>query len=280
MKIIRAEDISDQVESLCLKCNFELPQDIFQSLIETEKKEQVPRAKKILQCLIENALIAKKEKIAICQDCGIGVFFVEIGQDIYIEGDLYHAIQQGMASAYKNGYLRKSMVKHPFIRENTGDNLPAVIHTEIKEHNCLVIYFAPKGAGSENCSKTNFFNPSATLEEIQNWIIEQTINAAKKACGPLILGIGIGGSSEYAPLLAKKALLRNMGERNPDSLICKMEESITLLANETGIGPQGLGGDITVLDTFIDQYPTHIAMLPVSINFQCHAARHGKIIWQ
>jgi fumarate hydratase subunit alpha len=277
VKTLYAEDICKGVEQLCLECNFTLPEDVLKSLQLAEKKETHPRGKKILGYLLENAEISDKEKIPLCQDCGIGIFFVEIGQQIHVEGDLIEAIQQGMIQAYDKGYLRKSLVNDPFRRMNTETNAPAIIHTFVNPGDHLHILFAPKGAGSENCSVTKFFNPTVPKKEIEKWILDQSIQASKKACGPLIVGVGIGGSSEYCPLLAKKALFRSIGVRNSDEFVASMEQSLLHDINHYGSGPQGLGGNASVLDVFIETYPTHIAMMPVSLNFQCHSARHGRI---
>ncbi len=276
-RTISSQVIQEAVEKLCYRCNIFLPADIKNSLEKTITFEKNPRARKLLGYLVENAKIAEQEQIAICQDCGIGYFWVEIGQEVMIDGDLHQALQEGMAQAYTKGFLRKSVVRHPFDRINTQNNCPAVVHVELQAGNHLHIYFTPKGAGSENCSAVSFFNPTATMDTIEQWVIDQTTAAAKKACGPLIVGLGIGGSADYCSLLAKKALFRSIGSRNADPLIRDLEVRLIGQINSSGIGPQGLGGDTTVLEVFAEWFPTHIAMLPLAINIQCHAARHGRI---
>ncbi|SNX53843.1 fumarate hydratase [Thermoanaerobacterium sp. RBIITD] len=277
MRKIDAKLISDIVEKLCIDANYNLPEDIFDNLKEREKKEESKLGVSILKNIIENAEVAKKREIPICQDTGIAVVFVEIGQDVHIvNGSLKEAINEGVRNGYNKGFLRKSMVGDPIIRMNTNDNTPAIIHYNIVGGDKLSITVAPKGAGSENMSALKMLKPSDGIEGVKKFILDTVEAAGPNACPPLIVGVGIGGNFEYAPLLAKKALLRPIGVNNDDEDIKSLEIELLEKINKLGIGPQGLGGTTTALAVNIEKYPTHIACLPVAVNIGCHVTRHAS----
>lgn len=279
MKEIEAKKITEIVKLLCVEANYELPQDIFESLKEKIKEETSPLGREILKDLVLNAEIAKTQRIPICQDTGIVVVFVEIGQEIHIvNGNLEKAINEGIRMGYEEGYLRKSVVKSPILRINTNDNTPAIIHYHIQEGDKFSITVMPKGAGSENMSALKMLKPADGIEEIKKFVIETVEKAGPNACPPLIVGIGIGGDFEFAPYLAKKALLRKVGERNMDKMIAQLERELIQEINTLGVGPQGLGGRITALDVHIETYPTHIASLPVAVNLGCNVTRHATFV--
>jgi fumarate hydratase subunit alpha len=247
----------------------------FDRAIETET---APGAKEIIELLKENARIAKEEHIPICQDTGIAVFFVEIGQDLRIKnGFIVDAINEGVRKGYKEGYLRKSVVD-PITRKNTGDNTPAIIYTELVPGDKLKISFMPKGAGSENMSVIRMLRPTDGVEGIRNFVLECVQKAGANPCPPVVIGVGIGGSFDKAALLAKKALLRPVGSPNPKLELARLEETLLKAVNKTGIGPEGFGGMVTAMAVHIESFPCHIASLPVAVNINCHAARHKTII--
>ena len=279
MKIIDVKQIAQAVATLCQEANFELPIDVLKKVQESARIEEGAIAKEILQDIVENANIAKDEAIPICQDTGTAVIFAKIGQDIQFQGgSLEGAIQEGVRKGYKEGYLRKSIVSDPLIRHNTGDNTPAIIHYEIVEGDKLELIVAPKGGGSENMSQVRMLTPS----QARDGVIEAVVDVVKKAgpnpCPPLIVGVGIGGNFETCALLAKKALLREIGKVHPQEHIRSLEKEILQRVNQLGIGPQGLGGKTTALGVHIETAPTHIASLPVGINLGCHVSRHKKVI--
>lgn len=276
---INVEEITNAVAEMCMEANYNLGDDIVQSYHEALDKEESDVAKNIIKQLIDNAEIAKEEKMPICQDTGMTVVFVEIGQDAVIEGgDLYDAINKGVAKGYKDGYLRKSVVKDPLDRVNTEDNTPAVIHTEIVSGSGLKITVAPKGFGSENMSKIKMLKPADGVEGIKKFVLETVKEAGPNPCPPIIVGIGIGGTFEKAALIAKKSLLRKVGERNSDPKVANLEKELLEAVNELDVGPQGLGGLTTALDVNIETYATHIAGLPVAVNISCHVTRHKERI--
>jgi fumarate hydratase subunit alpha len=279
LKEIQAKKITEIVKLLCIEANYELPQDIFKNLKERIKEEISPLGREILKDIIANAEVAKTQRMPICQDTGIVIVFVEMGQEVHIvNGSLEQAINEGVRLGYEEGYLRKSVVKSPILRINTGDNTPAIIHYHICKGDKFSITVMPKGAGSENMSALKMLKPSEGVEGIKSFVIETVEKAGPNACPPLIVGIGIGGDFEYAPYLAKKALLRDIGQRNPDKMLAKLEEELLREINMLGIGPQGLGGKNTALDVHIETYPTHIASLPVAVNLGCHVTRHATFI--
>ena len=276
MREIKASAVTEAVAKLCQEANFELGEDVLAALKQALKTEESPLGKEVLSRLIENAGIAKKEQIPLCQDCGVAVVFLEIGQDVHISGDLYAAVEEGVRRGY--GYLRKSMVSKPFsARVNTRDNTPPVVHTEIVPGDKLQITVMPKGAGAENMSKLAMLKPGDGKEKIIDLVLKTVDEAGGNACPPLIIGLGIGGTAEKAMLLAKKALLRKLAEPSPDSEVAELEKEVLTKVNALGIGPLGFGGRTTALAVHAEVMPSHIASLPVAINLQCHSARHKEI---
>ena len=279
MKEIQAKEVTDVVEKLCVDACTRLGEDWWQAIDNAISQEESPLGKDMLRIVKENARLAADTGEAICQDTGLAVVFLEIGQDVHVVGgDLYEAVNEGVRRGYVNGYLRKSVVKDPLIRENTGDNTPAIIHVQMVPGSDLKIVVAPKGAGSENSSGLKMLKPADGKDGVVNFVLETVEAAGPNACPPIVLGVGIGGNLETSALLAKKALLRPLGRRHPEPHIAGLEEEILELVNKTGIGPQGLGGRITALDVHVEVYPTHIASLPVAVNIQCHASRHAEAV--
>jgi len=276
---IHVEQIISAVENLCIRSNIELPDDVRKALDEALEKETSPLGKEILQDIIKNTEIAKEKYIPICQDTGFAVFFLKLGQDVHIVGgNLYDAINEGVRRGYTNGYLRKSIVDDPFlVRKNTKDNTPAIIHTEIVPGDKLTITLAPKGGGSENMSALRMLKPSDGVEGIKKFVLETIDKAGSNPCPPIVVGIGIGGTIDMTTLIAKKALLRPIGQHHPNPEVAKLEKELLEEINKLGIGPQGFGGDVTALAVHIETFPAHIASMPVAINVQCHVARHMEI---
>ena len=279
MKEICADEITKVVENLCVDACTKLGKDWWQAIDDAISHEESPLGKEMLQIIKENADLAASTGEAICQDTGMAVVFLELGQDVRITGgNLYDAVNEGVRRGYVKGYLRKSVVEDPLMRENTGDNTPAIIHVDIVPGSDLLIIVAPKGAGSENSSALKMLKPADGKEGVLKFVLETVEATGPNACPPMVIGVGLGGNLEKSALLAKKALLRPLGERNPIPHIAQLEEEILELVNMTGIGPQGLGGRVTALDVHIEVYPTHIASLPVAVNIQCHAARHAEAV--
>jgi len=269
MKMISADKIKNSVADLCVRANFYLKNDVLLALKFAYAKETGKRAKKILRVIIDNAAIAQKEKLAICQDTGLPVVFVELGQDIKISGDLKSAINQGVESGYRKGYLRNSIIRDPLLRGNSQFS-PAIIHIDVVKGSKLKLTVLPKGFGCENKSQLRMFKPTAPLEKVEKFIVDAVKNAGPDACPPYVIGVGIGGTAEYAGLLAKKALLRKIMSPSKHR---KLEQSLLRRINKLNIGPMGLGGKTTALGVNIETYPTHIAGLPVAVNISCHALR-------
>ncbi|MFH0977389.1 MAG: fumarate hydratase [Spirochaetota bacterium] len=278
MREIPTEKIISAVRSLCIDANYNLENDVLSAFKSAKEKEESPNARSVFDELIDNASIAKEDQVPLCQDCGLAVFFIEIGQDVHITGgDLKNAINEGVRQGYKDGYLRKSAC-HPFTRKNTGDNTPAIIHFDMVSGDKIKIIIMPKGGGSENMSRISMLTPAEGMEGIKKFVVESVKNAGANPCPPTIIGIGIGGTFERAALLSKKALFRKIGTRNPDPELAKTEIEILKAINKLGIGPMGYGGSTTSLDVFILAEPCHIASLPVAVNINCHSARHKEII--
>lgn len=278
MRIIKSSQITEIVRDMCIKANIYLGEDVVESLKENKEKENSELGKNILNILIKNCEIAKEKQMPICQDTGMAVFFVSIGQDVHVEGkNISDAINEGVKQGYEDGFLRKSVVT-PIDRKNTQDNTPAIIHYDIVEGDKITIEFAPKGFGSENMSKMKMLKPSDGIKGIQNFIIDTVKEAGPNPCPPIVVGVGIGGTIEKCAQIAKKSLLRDIGEHNKDENIKKLEIQILKEINNLGIGPQGLGGNTTALAVNVETFPTHIAGLPVVVNINCHAARHKKAI--
>ena len=277
MREIQVSTIVDVVSELCIRANYELGEDVCRALSDGEAREESSAGKDVFRQLIENAEIARSDQVPMCQDTGITIVFVEIGQDVHlVGGSLTDAINAGVAKGYAEGYLRKSIVRHPLDRKNTGDNTPAVIYTEIAPGDKLKIIVAPKGGGSENMSGVRMLKPSDGVEGVKRFVVELVKEAGSNPCPPIIVGVGIGGTMDKAALLAKKALLRKVGEHNPNPADARLEDELMKLVNETGIGPSGLGGNTTALAVNVETFPCHIASLPLAVNIQCHAARHKE----
>lgn len=275
---ISTAEIIKVVRDLSIDANYNLGDDVLSAFKEAIEREDSAPAREVLKELIENAKIAREEKVPICQDCGLAVVFMEIGQDVHIiSGDLNEAINDGVRQGYREGYLRKSAC-HPFTRENTGDNTPAILHLQIVPGDKIRIIFAPKGGGSENMSRVDMLTPAAGIEGVKDFVVERVKESGANPCPPTIVGVGVGGTFERSAILAKKALLRNIGDRNPDPELAEIEEEILKRLNRLGIGPMGYGGNFTSLDVFLEVEPCHIASLPVAVNIQCHAARHKEAV--
>ncbi len=278
MREINVAQVTETVAQLCIDACLYLGDDVVELLRQARKKEVSDFGCYIFERLLENLNIAAEQEIPICQDTGMTVVFLKIGQELHFTGgNLTDAINKGVRLGYQRGYLRKSVLT-PLERVNTNDNTPAVIHTAIVPGDRLKIIVAPKGGGSENMSRLKMLKPADGIEGIKKFVLETIVEAGASPCPPIILGIGIGGTMEKAALMSKEALLRRAGTLSPDPVVAKLEKEMLELVNKTGIGPQGLGGNVTALAVHIETYPTHIAALPVAVNIQCHAARHQEAI--
>lgn len=275
MREIKASTITDVIERLCMEANQVLPQDIKDAISTCRSQEDGDIACGILDNIIENYQIAENEQVPICQDTGMACVFLEIGQDVHItDGDLTEAVNEGVRRGYTKGYLRKSVVKDPVRRGNTGDNTPAMLYTEIVPGEQIKVTVGPKGFGSENMSAIRMFKPSAGIQGIKDFIIETVETAGPNPCPPMVVGVGIGGTFDKAALLAKKALMRPVDTSNPDPYYADLEKEMLQKINELGIGPQGFGGHTTAIGLNIETMPTHIAGMPCAINISCHVTRH------
>jgi len=277
MRDVHVSAIADAVKKLCMEANVSLEPDVLRAFDRALGTERSPAGKQVLQILKDNAELARTRRIPYCQDTGMVVCFVELGQDVHVTGGaLEDAINEGVRQGYREGYLRASIVKSPFDRVNTGDNTPAVIHTEVAPGATLKIMIMAKGGGCENRSKYTMLTPAAGLPAVKDFIIECVKTAGPDACPPLILGVGIGGTFEKSAILSKKALFRELGSANPDLMLDALEHELLERANRLGIGPQGYGGDTTSLGIHILSYPCHITSLPVAVTIECHAHRHKE----
>lgn len=277
MREISCADISALVERLCIQAATVLPDDLCRVIEQAEKKEESPVGKGILQDIVTNFQMAKEKGVPICQDTGMAVVFLEIGQEVHITGgSLNDAINLGVHNGYLNGFLRCSVVGDPLRRQNTGDNTPAVIHTTIVPGDGFHITVAPKGFGSENMSAMRMFTPAASWQDIEDWIVSSVSTAGSNPCPPVIVGVGLGGTIEQCALEAKKALMMPMDTPNPDEFYGEKEQALLEHINRLGIGPQGMGGRITALAVRIRPYATHIAGLPCVVNMSCHVTRHAS----
>jgi len=278
MREVNVKQITEKVRELCMEANTDLGEDVIQAFDRAMEKEDSPLGVEILKELKENARIAREEKVPICQDTGFAVVFVELGQEVHlVGGNLNDAIHEGVRRGYQDGYLRKSLC-HPFTRKNTGDNTPAIIHTEIVPGEKVKVTIAPKGGGSENMSRVVMLTPSDGIEGIKRFVVQRVKESSSNPCPPTIVGVGIGGTFEQAALLAKKSLLRPLGSKNLDPDLTKLESEILTEINQLGIGPQGLGGRTTSLAVHVLMMPCHIASLPLAVNIQCHAQRHKEAV--
>ncbi|MCJ7646394.1 fumarate hydratase [bacterium] len=279
MREITSEEIAKAVESLCISSNCGLGEDVWRALREGLENEESPVGKEVLKEILENDRMAEEEKLPMCQDTGFTVVFVEMGQEVRITGgDFYEAINRGVGNGYRKGYLRKSVVGDPLRRNNTGDNSPAWVHIDIVPGDRLKISVMPKGAGSENMSTVKMLSPVEGVQGVKRFVLDWVRERGANACPPLVVGVGIGGTFEGVAKLAKKALLRPIGSKNPVPFYAEMEEELLKEINNLGLGPQGLGGSTTALAVHIETYPCHMASLPIAINLQCHVARHSAIV--
>ena len=278
MREIQVARVTQAVKNAAIAANYEAGPDLLAALVRGEGEEESPSGKEIFRQLLENARIASQERIPMCQDCGLAVVFLELGQDVHlVGGDLEAAIQEGVRQGYGEGFLRKSLC-HPLTRANTGDNTPAIIHTEIVPGDHLKITVVPKGGGSENMSRIHMLKPAQGWAGIKERVVATVREAGANPCPPIIVGIGLGGNFERAAYLAKKSLLRDLGEPNPDPELAKLERELLAAVNDLGIGPSGLGGRITALAVHLLMQPCHIASLPLAVNIQCHSTRHKQVV--
>ena len=279
MKIIKSDDIVENVKLLCIEANNQLPIDVKDALYKAIDEEDDELAKETLNVLKENALIASSAHSPICQDTGMACVFVEIGQEVYVEGSLEEAINEGVRQGYEEGYLRKSVVNDPvFERINTKDNTPAIINYRIVSGDQLKITVAPKGFGSENMCQVKMLKPSDGVEGIKDFVLKVVEDAGPNACPPMVIGVGIGGSFDRVTLLSKIAMMREVGTHNGDARYAQLEDELLDRINQLGIGPAGYGGKTTALSLNIETYPTHIAGMPVAVSICCHVARHKEVV--
>jgi fumarate hydratase subunit alpha len=280
MRELHSTAITETVSRLCIEANYYLGADVVTAMERAMEGEASEVGKGVLQQILKNARIARENDMPICQDCGLAVVFLDVGQDLHIVGDdLYEAVNEGVRRGYQEGYLRKSSVQQPFsARVNTGDNTPAVIHTRIVPGDQLHITVAPKGGGSENMSRLAMLTPAAGRQGVVDFVVEAVDKAGANPCPPIVVGVGVGGTFERVAFLAKRALLREVGSSNSDPELDELEQELLERINRLGIGPQGLGGRTTALAVHVEAEPCHIASMPVAVNFQCHAARHKEAV--
>jgi fumarate hydratase subunit alpha len=277
MRTLQSSVIADAIAKMASEKAYHIPEEILRGLNWALEHEESETGYEVLKQLIENASIASEGVVPYCQDTGTAVFFVEAGQDLRIEGSLEDAINEGVRKAYTESFLRKSIYNDPLRRVNTGDNTPAIIHYSIVPGDKLNIVFGAKGGGSENMSRLVMLKPSDGIEGVKNFVVETVSNGGANACPPLVIGVGIGGNFEKSAILAKKAALRSPEKRNEDPFYARLEEELKTRCNDLGIGPMGLGGKVTVLAVNIEVFPCHLVALPVAVNVNCHAARHGEL---
>lgn len=276
---IRVDEIIEKVAAACQEANYVLGADMIRALEHARETEVSPVGRDVLDQILDNARIAREERVAYCQDTGVLVMFVDVGQDVrVVGGSLTEALNEGVRQGYLGGFLRASMIKDPFDRQNTGDNTPAVIHYDVVPGDRLAISLTAKGGGSENMSRQAMLMPSDGVEGVKNFVIDTVFRAGPNACPPLIVGVGVGGTFDYSGVLAKKAIFREVGSVHPDPTIAALEDELHERCNKLGVGPQGMGGLNTVLDVFLEVWPCHITALPVAVNIQCHAQRHRTIV--
>lgn len=279
MKTVHLSEVRDKIKGLVQTANFELQDDVLDVIKSMEAKEESPAGKAVFAQILENSKIARTEKLGLCQDTGLAIFFVELGEDVKLEkddglGSLREAITEGTRAGYKEGYLRKSVVEDPIRRKNTGDNTPTYIHWELDAGDTFKITFVAKGGGAENMSAVRMFAPAAGQKGVEDFVVETADKGGSNPCPPIVVGVGVGGNFEYSALLAKKALLRKpLGSHNPDPFYADMEKRLLERINKLGIGPQGMGGRITSLAVHVEAFPCHIASMPAAVNIQCHSHR-------
>lgn len=278
MREIQASDVIEAVATMCVKANTELPQDVRNKFEQAMAEETSPAAKEVLRQLLENADLANDTKLPLCQDCGLAVFFVEVGDEVkVVGGNLREAINEGVRKGYGDGFLRKSACD-PFTRANTGDGTPAIVHFDMVPGDKLKIFFMAKGGGSENMSRVTMLAPAQGWEGIKQFVINRVAEAGPNPCPPTIIGIGIGGTFDHAAKIAKKSLMRDLDDTHPDPEIAAKEKELEEAINKLGIGPMGLGGKTTVLGVKMTVEPCHLASLPLAVNVQCHSQRHEEVV--
>jgi len=278
MRQISLDIITEQVKQSVIKINYNLDKSLVSLIRKSKEIETKEIAKSILSDILENQNIAKEGNIPLCQDTGVAVVFLEVGTSVQINGDIYKAINEGVKQGYDEGYLRKSIVIHPFNRINTNDNTPAIIHTKLVPGSKIKMKIAAKGGGSENMSIVKMLTPTEGIEGVKKLVLDTVFNAGGKPCPPIIVGIGIGGNFEKSAAMAKEALFRDLDDSNDDKIINKLEKDLYNEINSLGVGPMGVGGNTTCLAVKINYFPMHMASLPVAINIQCHSARHTEVI--
>ncbi|MDT7943658.1 MAG: fumarate hydratase [Dehalococcoidia bacterium] len=280
MREVHVDLLREAVKRLCQQAACVLPQDVMDALRCAQEREESPLGRRVLEQIVRNAELAQEEMLPICQDTGVAVIFLEVGQDVHlVGGDLMDALRRGVSEGYREGYLRASMVERPFsARINTRDNTPPIVHMDIVPGDRVRLRLMPKGAGCENVSRLAMLLPGAGREGVMRFVTEAVEDAGGKPCPPVIVGVGIGGTAEYAMLLAKKALLRPVGQPHPDAEVAALEAELLRRVNALGIGPQGVGGKVTALAVHVEVFPSHIASLPVAVNIQCHAARVAEAV--
>lgn len=278
MRVIKTSEVKNNVKEMLLDACYNIPQNVLDALEKTKNEEMSPLCKEVIDRIIENDLLARNKKVPMCQDTGIVVVFLEVGCEVSFDGDINDAINQGIKEAYTEGYLRKSVVKHPLDRVNTKDNTPGIIHIKYVKGDRLKITVAPKGGGSENMSAIKMLVPADGVNGIKKFVLDVVSLSGGKPCPPIVVGLGIGGDFEKCALLAKEALMREIDDINPDPILRQLEEELLAEINKLGIGAMGFGGTQTCMAVKANAYPCHIASLPVAINIQCHAARHKSVI--
>ncbi len=278
MRTIELSNVTNIVKESVIKINYELDNSLVALIQKAKSSESKEISKSILSDILDNQDIAREGNIPLCQDTGIVVVFLEVGTEVKINGDIYEAINKGVRLGYSEGYLRKSVVNHPFIRVNTKDNSPAIIHTKLVSGDKIKLHIAAKGGGSENMSTVVMLTPTEGIDGVKKLVLDTIFNAGGKPCPPIIVGIGIGGNFEKSAVLAKEALLRELDDSSKDKTIKQLEDELYTEINKLGVGPMGVGGDTTCLAVKINYFPMHIASLPVAINIQCHSARHIEVI--
>lgn len=274
MRKIQLADVTAKIKEMFIDACENIPENVLNSLKSAAAEEQSPLGREVIEKIVENDLLARESHLPICQDTGVAVVMLTIGSEVVFEGDIYEAVNEGVRQAYTEGYLRKSVVRHPLDRVNTKDNTPAVVHVKLVPGDIFRIDVAPKGGGSENMSVVKMLIPADGVEGIKKLVLDTVFNAGGKPCPPVIVGLGIGGNFEKCAMMAKEALFREIDDKSPDPIARKLEEELLEEINNLGVGPMGFGGTKTCLAVKVNTYPCHIASLPVAVNIQCHAARH------
>ena len=274
MRKIELSSVTQKIKQLFIEACEDIPSNVLSTIKNAIGEEQSPLGKEVLEKIVENDLLARDKHLPICQDTGVAVVMLTIGSEVVFEGDIYEAVNEGVRQAYTEGYLRKSVVRHPLDRVNTKDNTPAIVHIKMVPGDIFRIDVAPKGGGSENMSTVKMLIPADGVQGIKKLVLDTVFNAGGKPCPPVIVGIGIGGNFEKCAIMAKEALCREIDDKSPDPIAAKLEEELKEEINKLGVGPMGFGGTVTCLAVKVNTYPCHIASLPVAINIQCHAARH------